>query len=112
MGILIYYSLQLDGRVCFGSDYLFVGLINLQIDLPLQRIIASMDHRKFYLAKPHGRLGCYNAVTLNMFWSIPHGTVCLYICHCPACLQIRSFSSRPGIRQSSKTDRRLIHVQQ
>ena len=35
-GVLINYSLQLHGRVGFGLGYLFVGLINLQLDLPLQ----------------------------------------------------------------------------
>ena len=36
VGVLINYSLQLDDIVRLGSGYLFVTLINLQLDLLLQ----------------------------------------------------------------------------
>ena len=36
VGVIINYSLQLDGIVRFSLGYLFVGLINLQLDLLLQ----------------------------------------------------------------------------
>ena len=44
----------------FGLGYLFVGLINLQLNLLIQR----MDHWKVYIAKPDCKLGCYNTATL------------------------------------------------